>query len=304
VPETVLIPYKNPPENARYAFTAEKYNQPFDLDAIAESIGYPLFMKPYDGGAWVGVSMIRDSAELHRAYDESGQRLMHLQKAVSGFEVFARSLSIGAETMVMNFDPDQPMHGRYSVSHDFLDAPTGEETVSIGRLVNAFFRWEFNSCETLIRDGVVYPIDYANACPDIALTSLHYYFPWAMKTLVKWCTFCVVVGRRPHLDLDTRHYFDVGDRDELTYDEKLTAYRKLADDYFEADRYAEFCATSLAHVDELVLEWVASPELDALLVDTVRRLYPSHEHERFVAHFRGLVGQWVREQGAEPALSG
>ena len=56
VPETVLIPYKNPPENARYAFTAEKYNQPFDLDAIAESIGYPLFMKPYDGGAWVGVT--------------------------------------------------------------------------------------------------------------------------------------------------------------------------------------------------------------------------------------------------------
>ena len=33
VPETVLIPYKNPPENARYAYTAEKYNRPFDLDA-------------------------------------------------------------------------------------------------------------------------------------------------------------------------------------------------------------------------------------------------------------------------------
>src|SRR6187549_3169288 len=120
VPETVLIPYKNPPENARYAFTAQKYNQPFDLDDVAESIGYPLFMKPYDGGAWVGVSQIRDSAQLHRAYDESGQRLMHLQKAVDGFDVFARSLSIGAETMVMKFDPDQPMHARYSVAHDFL----------------------------------------------------------------------------------------------------------------------------------------------------------------------------------------
>ena len=56
VPETVLVPYKNPPEHAKYAYTAEKYNQPFDLDAIAERIGYPLFMKPYDGGAWVGVS--------------------------------------------------------------------------------------------------------------------------------------------------------------------------------------------------------------------------------------------------------
>src|SRR3954453_11758033 len=53
VPDTVLVPYKHPPEHAKYAYTAEKYNQPFDLSAIAEAIGYPLFMKPYDGGAWV-----------------------------------------------------------------------------------------------------------------------------------------------------------------------------------------------------------------------------------------------------------
>ena len=52
VPETVLVPYKNPLGNARYAYTAARYNQPFDLDAIADQIGYPLFMKPYDGGAW------------------------------------------------------------------------------------------------------------------------------------------------------------------------------------------------------------------------------------------------------------
>ena len=111
VPDTVLVPYKNPPEHAKYAYTAARYNQPFDLDAIADRIGYPMFMKPYDGGAWRGVSQIRNPDELHRAYDESGQMLMHLQQAVDGYDVFARSLSIGAETMVMNFDPDQPMHG-------------------------------------------------------------------------------------------------------------------------------------------------------------------------------------------------
>jgi hypothetical protein len=197
VPDTVLVPYKDPPEHAKFAYTAERYNRPFDLDAIADQLGYPLFMKPYDGGAWVGVTRIKNSADLHRAYDESGQRLMHLQKSVEGYEVFARSLSIGAETMVMNFDPEQPMHARYSVSHDFLDAATGDEAVTIGRLVNAFFRWEFNSCETLIKDGVAYPIDYANACPDVAITSLHYYFPWAMKALAKWSVYCTVTGRRP-----------------------------------------------------------------------------------------------------------
>ncbi len=47
-----------------------------------------------------------------------------------------------------------------------------------------------------------------------------------------------------------------------------------------------------------MLDWVASPEFDGLLVDTVRSLYPAHEHEAFVGHFRGLIGQWVSEQGA------
>ena len=72
----------------------------------------------------------------------------------------------------------------------------GTEAVTIAQTVNAFFRWEFNSCEMLVKDGVVYPIDYANACPDVAVTSLHYYFPWAMKALLKWSVFCVATGRK------------------------------------------------------------------------------------------------------------
>ena len=31
VPQTVLVPHKNPPENTRFEYTAAKYNQPFDL---------------------------------------------------------------------------------------------------------------------------------------------------------------------------------------------------------------------------------------------------------------------------------
>jgi hypothetical protein len=51
---------------------------------------------------------------------------MHFQASVEGFDVFARSLSIGAETMVMKYDPSKPLHDRYSVSHDFLSAETGQ----------------------------------------------------------------------------------------------------------------------------------------------------------------------------------
>jgi hypothetical protein len=303
VPRTVLVPHKHPPDNARFAYTAAKYNRPFDLDEIAASIGYPLFMKPYDGGQWVGVSHIRDSAELHRAYDASGQRLMHLQASIEGYEVFARSLSIGAETMVMHFRPELPMHERYAVDHDFLTPEIGEEVVTISRLINAFFRWEFNSCETLVRGTDAYPIDYANASPDVSLTSLHYYFPWAMSALLKWCVFCVVTARRPPLDLDTRRYFEIADREDLSYAEKLMAYRTLADAYFEVDRYRDFCDSRLPHVDELVLDWITSTQFDHLLVDTVRSTYPAHEREQFIGHFRGLIGQWVRERGATSTLS-
>ena len=291
VPETVLVPFKNPVDNARYAYTAARYNQPFDLDAIAEKIGYPLYMKPYDGGAWRGVSRIRDERDLHAAYDASGEMLMHLQKAVD-YDVFARSLSIGAETMVMKFQPDQPMHSRYAVSHSFLSEAVGAEVVTIGKLVNAFFRWEFNSCETLVKDGEVYPIDYANACPDMALTSLHYYFPWAVKALVKWCVFVLVTGRRPKLDLETDKFFAVTG----TYAERLAQYRVLADEYFSAAAYAEFCARSLRFIDEIVFDWVSSASFGALLVDTVRSTYPPAEQDRFIAHLRGLMDLWKRDE--------
>jgi hypothetical protein len=295
VPETVLVPYKNPLDNSRYAYTAARYNQSFDLDATAEQVGYPMYMKPYDGGAWVGVSKIRNPAELHAAYDASGERLMHLQASVEGYDVFARSLTIGPETMVMKFRPDQPMHSRYEVEHGFLDAAVGDEVVTISRVVNAFFRWEFNSCESLVRGTEVHPIDYANACPDVAITSLHYYFPWAMSALLRWTVFCVVTGRKPRLDTDTARYFAIGDDPSLSYTEKLGEYRRLADEYFDTQRYEEFCAQHLANVDEIVYGWVTSEEFRSLLRETVRAMYPVHEHEKFLAHFGGLIDAWVHD---------
>ena len=297
VPETWLVPHKVPPSNPRFRPTAERYNAPFELAEIGEAVGYPLFMKPFDGGQWVGVTRIRDVRELHAVYDASGERLMHMQSAVEEFDVFARSLSIGAETMVMQFEPDRPMHDRYQVAHDFLSPALGDEVVTISRLVNAFFRWEFNSCETIVKDGVAYPIDYANASPDVALTSLHYYFPWAMSALVKWTLFALASGRRMRVEQDMSAYFEIGDRDELSYEEKLAGYRRLADAYFQVDEYRAFCDEALPSFDEAMRELVASPWFDALLVRTVTSTFPPHEHEQFVEHYRGLLAAWLRDSG-------
>ena len=297
VPDTWLIPHKQPPENERFPYTAARYNRPFDLEEVAEQIGYPLYMKPFDGGAWVGVSRIDSPATLRRRYDESGERLMHLQAEVHNFDIFVRSLSIGAETMVMHFEPGNPQHDRYQVDHGFLSPKLGEEVITIGRTVNAFFRWEFNSCETLVKGDEVYPIDYANACPDIALTSLHYYFPWAIKALLKWSVFTAATGRRMNTNLNLHEWFAIGDGPE-SYDEKLRHYRELTDKYFQVDRYAEFCEQHLGHLDEAMVDYVRSPAFDDLLVRTVKSTFPEHEHEHFIAHYRGLLGAWADDQKA------
>jgi len=301
IPNTALVPYKNPIDHVKWAYTADRYNQSFSLDEVAEKIGFPLFMKPFDGGGWRGVSRIKDQTALHLAYDESGEMLMHLQAAVEPYDVFARALSIGAETMVMKFQPDEPMHNRYAVAHDFLEPETGNEVVTISRVVNAFFRWEFNSCESLVSGTEVHPIDYANACPDVAITSLHYYFPWAMTALVRWCTFCLVTERQPSLHVSTDEWFAIADRDDLSYEEKLAAYRSIADAYFDLERYRDFCGARLANLPEIVHDWVTSAEFDDLLVQTVRMTYPAHEQEQFLAHFRGLTGMWASDEGARLA---
>jgi len=296
IPNTVLVPYKNPLDHEKWAYTSDTYNLPFELDEVAQRVGYPMYMKPFDGGAWRGVSRVDDVAMLHSAYDRSGQMLMHLQAAVSPFDAFARSLTIGPETKIMKFRPDLPMHDRYEVTHSFLPPEAGMEILTLSRTINAFFRWEFNSCEALVTGTRVQPIDYANACPDIAITSLHYYFPWAITQLISWSVFCAVTDRRPRVDTTSREWFDVADDPDLSWNDKLGRYGLLADQYFQADEYREFCSTSLAALPAMVCDWIASAAFDDLLVETVRKTYPAGEHDRFVSHFRGLMSLWVTDQ--------
>jgi hypothetical protein len=92
-------------------------------------------------------------------------------------------------------------------------------------------------------------------------------------------------------------YFEVADSDR-SYDEKLDAYLALADEHFETERYHAWCAEHLAHLDEAVAQWVSGPDFDRLLVETVQATYPRHEHEQFLAHFRGLIGMWVDDQSS------
>lgn len=295
VPKTWLIPLKAYPDRPGYQETANRYYDWFDLPGLAaQEFGYPLYMKPFDGGGWRGVSRIDDPGQLMQAYDASGQTMMHLQTALEGYDVFVRALGIGPQVRAMRYDPTQPIHARYVMERHFLSPEQGQEIVRITKVINAFFRWEINSCEAILKDSLLQPIDYANACPDMHMTSLHLNFPWAIKSLLSWTSFCLATRRVMQIDMNVADYFAVADR-EGSYDEKLAAYEALADRYFQTERFQEFCHRELNWLDEAIWHFVQSDEFDAILQGIVRYKFPAHEHDHFIAHYRGIMRYWVQE---------
>ena len=197
----------------------------------------------------------------------------------------------------MDFRPDEPMHNRYAVSHDFLSPSAGHQAVAISRIVNAFFGWEFNSCEMLVAGDYVHPIDYANACPDVAVTSLHYYFPWAISALVKWSVFSLATGRRSKVDLHTERYFAIADDESLDYDAKLDGLsrpgrralrdREVPRMVCRAPGRLRRCASATGS---------PAPTSTACSARPSRRPTPQHEQEKFLSHFKGLTNLWLSDQ--------
>ena len=151
VPDTWLIPPKAYAESADLEPTLKRYAKLFDLAEIGERVGYPLFMKPYDGGGWVGVTAIKDSKALSEAYNSSGTRVMHLQKGVQPLDSFVRCIGLGPQWRCVNYDPSAALHNRYRMETDFLSTVEENHLATMTMIINAFFGWDFNSCEALRR---------------------------------------------------------------------------------------------------------------------------------------------------------
>jgi hypothetical protein len=296
VPPTWLLPPKEYEPAADLQATLERYARLFDLGEVGDKVGYPLFIKPYDGGAWVGVSKIANREELRKAYDSSGKRIMHLQKAVDPFDLFVRALGVGPQVKVLKYDPGAPLHDRYKVAFDFVSAEEWQTLANYCLTINAFFGWDFNSCESLRKDGVFHPIDFANACPDSQVTSLHYHFPWLVKAKLKWALFVAATGRRMRKNLDWEPFFEIAETG-APFKERLAAYARLAHQRFDSDRFVEFCAEHLPQVDEAVWEFFGTPAAKEAVRAKVAALFPAHEVEQFTEHFWGLIQFWRKTEG-------
>jgi hypothetical protein len=296
VPDTWMLPPKAYEPTADLQSTLAQYARLFDLGEIGGKLGYPLYMKPYDGGGWVGVSRVDDEAQLRAAYEASGTKVMHLQSAVLPYDYFVRCIGLGPQTRVVNYDPSAPLHDRYRMDRGFLTAEQQSELEDITLTINAFFGWDFNSCEALLKGGRWYPIDFANACPDSQVTSLHYHFPWLLKANLRWAIFCAATRRRVTRNLDWEPYFAVAEQD-LPAREKLRRYAALARRHFAADEFAAFCAQHLAHLDAVADEFFATDTARDAVRKKVTALFPAHEIDAFTELFFARIQRWRELEG-------
>src|SRR5262245_38434207 len=300
IPTTWMLPPKSYDKTADLEVTLQRYARLFDLGVIGKEVGYPLFMKPYDGGGWVGVTKIDNEAALRAAYDVSGTKIMHLQAGVIPYDRFVRCVGLGPQTRVVNYDPSAPLHDRYRMDHNFLSADDQRVLEDITLTINAFFGWDFNSCEALLKNHRWYPIDFANACPDSQVTSLHYHFPWLIKANLRWSIFCAATKRRMRQNLDWQPFFDVAARD-MSDAEKLAGYARVARERLASDEFAEFCGKHLAHLDAIANEFFGSNEAKEAVRKKVAALYPAHEIEQFTELFFGRIQQWRSAEGSGSA---
>ncbi len=300
VPRTWMIPAKEYDQTADLDVTLKRYARLFDLEKIGEEIGYPLFMKPYHGGGWVGVTKIDNAEQLKAAYDASGKTVMNLQKAVLPHDFYVRAVGLGPQVRLVNYAPSAPLHDRYRMDVDFV----GEEDASLLEdmtlTINSFFGWDFNSCEALRQGTVWYPIDYANACPDSQVTSLHYHFPWLILANLRWSLFCAATDRRFSSNLDFAPYYEIAEQD-LPYRERLRAYAAIAHERFETARFQEFCDKHLGHLDEVAAEFFASAIARDAVHQKVRALFPAHEVEQFTELFWQRIQHWLKTEHAAAA---
>lgn len=299
IPDTWLIPPKEYDETPDLQPTLERYAQLFDLDAVGEKVGYPHFMKPYDGGGWVGVSKVDDAETLRTAYDESGKFVMHLQNGVLPHDHFVRCIGIGPDVRIVEYDPSAPLHERYTTDHDHL-APEALATLrKITLTINAFFGWDFNSCECLHQEGIWYPIDFANPCPDSQVTSLHRHFPWLVLGNLRWALFNAATKRKKPHNLDWSPYFEIADGPG-SFEEKLDQYAAISEERMATAAFDEFCEEHLGPLEEVAWEYFGSKDAREAVREKVAALFPEHEVEEFTERFWQSIQDWRVDTAQTP----
>jgi glutathione synthase/RimK-type ligase-like ATP-grasp enzyme len=171
IPPTVLLPHnRHPPGTTDQSMRNLMF--PLDWEEIFDYVGFPSFLKPYDGGGWKNVHHVHSREEFFKAYNESGDLCMTLQRGVK-FKEYFRCYVVGQEKVhIMQYDPRAPHHERYVKNPPPIDSKLLERVEKDARTLCQALGYDLNTVEFAVEDGVPYAIDFMNPAPDADVHSV------------------------------------------------------------------------------------------------------------------------------------
>jgi hypothetical protein len=182
VPKTVLLPPKeHPPGTQAKSFRNMRF---VEWDEVFGYLGFPIFMKPADGGGWRDVHKCDSPEAFFAAYDGSRDLCMMAQEAIAFTEYFRLYVLGRAHVLVMRYDPGAPMHERYVRNAPPIDPGLELRLRRDGVALCEALGYDMNTVEFAVRDGVPYAIDFMNPAPDADRHSVgEDNFAWVVDTM-------------------------------------------------------------------------------------------------------------------------
>jgi hypothetical protein len=173
VPKTVLLPQHSYVKD----ITDESLRNlefPIDWAGIVDYVGFPSFLKPFDGGGWKNVSKVHSLEELFTEFNKSGTLCMTLQEGIE-FDQFVRCYCVGqSEVLIMPYDPSKPyLSGmQYVKVENYLSPKLHARVEKDVKTLCTALGYDLNTVEFAIKDGIPYAIDFMNPAPDAELASV------------------------------------------------------------------------------------------------------------------------------------
>jgi len=185
VPPTVILPHKeHPPGTTDRSMRNLIY--PMNWDEVFQYVTFPAFLKPFNGGGWRDVYHVHTPEDFFRAYDQTRDLCMTLQRAVKFHEYF-RCYVVGQEKVhIMQYDPRRPHHERYVKDGPKIDPKLLERVESDALTLCRALGYDLNTVEFACEDGIPYAIDFMNPAPDADVNSVgQENFEWIVNAVAE-----------------------------------------------------------------------------------------------------------------------
>jgi hypothetical protein len=185
VPPTVALPHKEHPTGTTDR-SMRNLHYPLDWAGIFKYVGFPAFLKPFDGGGWRDVHKVDSPEEFFKAYDQTRDLCMTLQRGVN-FKEYFRCYVVGQEKVhIMPYDPRQPFHERYVKNPPAYDQALLDRVERDCLTLCRALGYDLNTVEFAVEDGIPYAIDFMNPAPDADLHSVGpVNFEWVVNAVAE-----------------------------------------------------------------------------------------------------------------------